>query len=181
DVAYFDVTDFSVGDTFVVTSTTSDSNSVFSANFEQVIGIAFDTGIIAPPGETFATWISGFTGLGGLTGLDDDADGDGIDNGVENYFGTFPNEFSQGLVSGTLTGNTFTFAHPLNASPATNLTATYRWSKDLSTFNADGDAFEGTTVDFVQGTPAGGMVSVTATITGAPLDRLFVDIEVTQD
>ncbi|MCH7229219.1 hypothetical protein, partial [Haloferula sp. A504] len=31
DVAYFDVTDFSVGDTFVVTSTTSDSNSVFSA------------------------------------------------------------------------------------------------------------------------------------------------------
>ena len=36
-------------------------------------------------------------------------------------------------------------------------------------------------VDFAQGTPSGGMVTVTATISGTVIpDKLFVDVEVTQ-
>ncbi|MCH7229099.1 hypothetical protein, partial [Haloferula sp. A504] len=74
DVAYFDVTDFSVGDTFVVTSTTSDSNSVFSASFEQVIGIAFDTGVISTPGaidpKITSFSVSGNTATVTMTGDD---------------------------------------------------------------------------------------------------------------
>jgi hypothetical protein len=36
-------------------------------------------------------------------------------------------------------------------------------------------------VDFVQGTPSGGMVTVTATISGTVIqDKLFVDVEVTK-
>ena len=78
---------------------------------------------------------------------------------------------------------TFTFTHPLNATPADDLTAVYRWSKDLTTFNADGVADgDGTIVTFSQGTPSGGMVTVTATITGTVIpDKLFVDVEVTQN
>ena len=120
-----------------------------------------------------------------LDGPNDDADGDGIDNGVENYFGTDPSAFSRGLVAGAMdTGaNTFTFTHPLNATPATDITATYRWSTDLQTFHDDGvpNGAGTTTVDFVQGTPSGGMVTVTATITGTVVpERLFVVLEVTQ-
>ncbi len=74
DVAYFDVTSPTVGDTFVVTSTTSSTNTEFSNAFEQVIGIAFDTGVIGTPGPTdpkitsFA--VSGDTATVTMTGDD---------------------------------------------------------------------------------------------------------------
>ena len=80
--------------------------------------------------------------------------------------------------------NTFTFTHPLNATPADDLTATYRWSTDLQTFYNDGDPNGAgtTTVTFVQGTPSGGMVTVTATITGTEIpDKLFVTVAVAQN
>lgn len=136
-------------------------------------------------GNTYGDWIAGYPGVGGQTGIGDDPDGDGNENGLENFFGTAPDTFTQGLVSGAVdTGaNTFTFTHPLNATPADDLTATYRWSTDLQTFYNDGDPNGAgtTTVDFVQGTPSGGMVTVTATISGTVMpDELFVDVLVTQ-
>ncbi|WP_338690115.1 hypothetical protein [Haloferula helveola] len=133
------------------------------------------------PDGTFGSWIAGYPEVGAETEVDDDPDGDGNGNGLENYFGTHPGEFSSGLVAGTPSGNTFTFSHPLNPTPASDLTASYRWSKDLSIFTPDGVAHEGTTVTFSQGTPAGGFVTVTATVTGAPTDRLFLVIEATAD
>jgi hypothetical protein len=42
------------------------------------------------------------------------------------------------LQPGTKTGNTFTITHPQNASPASNASATYRWSKNLVTFYDSG-------------------------------------------
>ena len=132
--------------------------------------------------NSFGTWISnpGFGIDPAQRGLDDDADGDGIDNGVENYFGTHPGRFSQGLVAGSKNGNTFTFTHPIGTAAASDLEATYRWSKDLSTFTPSAVALQGTTVTFTPGTPAGGFVTVTATVTGTLLDKLFVDVEVTR-
>jgi len=85
------------------------------------------------------------------------------------------------VVAGVVSGNTMTFTHPLNDFPASDLTAGYRWSKDLASFHADGQAHEGTTVSFSQGDPVDGVVTVTATISGTAVNRLFVDIEVTQD
>lgn len=64
---------------------------------------------------------------------------------------------------------------------ASDLTATYRWSKDLATFTPSGAAFQGATVTFTPGTPSGGFVTVTATVSGTQVDKLFVDVEVTQN
>ena len=84
------------------------------------------------------------------------------------------------MVSGDVTGNTFTFTHPLNDTPADDVSAAYRWSTDLVTFYADTeDNGAGTTVSFAQGAPSGGMVTVTATIAGPVPAKLFVDVEVT--
>jgi hypothetical protein len=150
-----------------------------------VLNAAADTGLTAAP--MFDTWINGFDWSGftnpDLT-LGGDPDGDGIASGVENYFGTGPNSFSQGLVAGEMTGNQFTFTHPLNANPAGDLTPHYRWSTDLVNFHDDGspNGAGTTTVTFSDPVPAGDGVAVTATVTGSVIPgRIFARVEVTQD
>ena len=132
-------------------------------------------------GNNYADWIADYPGVGVLTAFDDDADGDGNGNGLENFFGTDPSVFTTGLVSGELSGNTFTFTHPLNATPADDISAIYHWSTHLASFTDDGATAGGTTVDFVQGVPSGGMVTVTATISGTSIDKLFVRVDVTRN
>ena len=136
----------------------------------------------ATGGNTYATWIAGFPSVpSNLTGFDQDADGDGIDNGAEYFFGTNPGVGAAGLIAGASTGNTFTFTHPQNANPATGVTAAYRWSKDLATFRNGGQTDgDGTTVNFNAVTSAG-VTTVTASITGTAATRLFVDVNVTQN
>jgi hypothetical protein len=148
------------------------------------IAVAFN--VEAGEENKYSDWIAGYPGVGAETALDDDPDGDGNDNGVENFFGTKPDEFSQGLVSGAADpgAGTFTFTHPQNASPADDLTAAYRWSKDLAGFLADGATDgAGTKVDFTTqpDTPSAGITTVTATVTGTATDMLFVDVEVLQN
>jgi hypothetical protein len=147
----------------------------------QLNGVSTGSG-----GNDFSDWIAGYS-VGGQTGIGDDPDGDGVDSGVENFYGTAPDTFTQGLVSGAVdTGaGTFTFTHPQTGTIADDLTAGYRWSKDLATFNADGATDgDGTKVDFtVQlNTPAAGTTTVTATVDpgGTATTKLFVDVEVTQ-
>jgi hypothetical protein len=134
--------------------------------------------------DTFATWIGGFD-VGGLTGFEDDPDGDGQGNGLENFLGTDPDAFSSGLIAGLLVGgNTFGFTHPQNADPASDITEpAYEWSKDLVTWNADGDTdIDGTKVDFAPSLddPVEGMTTVTATVSGTASDKLFMRVSVSQ-
>ena len=134
-------------------------------------------------GNDYSSWIAGYD-VGGLTAPNDDADGDGVSNAAENYFGTDPSTSSAGLsASGvTLGGNTtFTFSHPISDTPAPDLTAAYQWSTDLATFNGDGVTAGGTTVTFAVGTPADGEVTVTATVTGTDPGKVFVTVDVTQN
>ncbi|MFM7183135.1 MAG: Ig-like domain-containing protein [Verrucomicrobiales bacterium] len=131
---------------------------------------------------TFSDWIS--NPAFGLAPADrdlaDDPEGDGIDNGVESFFGTHPVAFTQGLTAGIKNGSTFTFTHPQGSLPA-GLTASYRWSTDLATFHLGGATSGGTTVNFTTeaNTPAPGFTRVTATVTGTLPARLFVDVRVT--
>jgi hypothetical protein len=139
----------------------------------------------ATGGNTFSNWIS--NPVFGLAVADqdlgDDPDGDGTGNGVENFFGTNPGTFTQGLLVGIKSGNTFTFTHPQSATPASDLTASYRWSKDLASFLASGATDgAGTTVSFTTqaNTPSSGITTVTATVTGTATSNLFVRVNVTQ-
>jgi hypothetical protein len=134
-------------------------------------------------GDTFATWIDSF--FPGETdpaiiGKNEDPDGDGIDNGVENFFGTHPGEFSQGLVAGTADAGagTFAFSHP-QGTLASDLSAAYTWSKDLVSFHPEGPN-DGTTVTFeTQADTPAGFTTVTATVTGTALQKLFIRVQVT--
>lgn len=136
-------------------------------------------------GSTFSDWIAGYE-VGGQTAPGDDFDGDGIPNAVENYFGTNPGTHNAGLVmtqvaDGGAGGTTFAFTHPISDNPATDLTAAYRWSKDLSLFHGSGESdVDGTTVTFAPDTPVDGEVTVTATLSGTDTDRIFFTVEVTQ-
>lgn len=143
------------------------------------------TGLAAAP--AFDAWVNSFDWSGFINpdlAPGGDPDGDGIDNGVENIFGTDPRTFSQGLVAGAKSGNLFTFTHPLNASPAADLTPHYQWSTDLVDFHDDGltNGAGTTTVSFSRGAPSGGSVSVTATVTGSVIpDKIFARVVVTQN
>ncbi len=112
--------------------------------------------------------------------LTDDPDGDGVQNGVENFFGTHPGSVTQGLIASSINGNNFTFIHP-QGTTAADISAIYRWSTDLSTFHLGGATSAGTTVSFSTeaNTPSPGFTRVTATVTGTRPVRLFVDIKVT--
>jgi hypothetical protein len=159
----------------------------FNAETYLLVGDALGRAMIglqsASGGNTYETWIAGFPSVPpSLAGFDQDADGDGIDNGAENFFGTNPGVGSAGLISGARSGNTFTFTHPQNSNPATGVTATYRWSKDLVTFRNGGQTDgENTTVIFSTPVTNAGITTVTATVTGTPTAKLFVDVKVTRN
>jgi hypothetical protein len=150
--------------------------------------VAFQTGtatfnaatdfLILPETQSFASWIAGFD-LGGLTGFDDDADGDGLANGVEGFMGTHPGVANGSAIAQVSSNGTVTnFVHP-KASPALNdVTGSYEWSLDLGTWYA-GDGVEGPGGGPTVHIPAAGSVGGTATVTAtssAPLGKLFIRI-----
>jgi len=134
------------------------------------------------PANTYASWIATYPLVGGLTGFKDDADKDGIANGVENFLGTRPDTASQGLVQIGRTATTVTFQHSENATPATDIAAAYEWSADLVTWRAGGVSSGGTTVTFSAGknTPAAGTTTVTATMAGTIPAKLFTRLSVSK-
>jgi hypothetical protein len=133
-------------------------------------------------GDGYADWIATFPGVGSETAFGDDADGDGIPNGLENVFGTDPSASSQGLVGMTLVApGAFSFRHPQNATPANDVTLSYLWSTDLANWHADGATVGGTTVVFAPSpdTPSVGITTVNAVATGIIPARYFVRVEAT--
>jgi len=132
----------------------------------------------------FAGWISTFPGVGTLSGFDDDPDGDGQPNGVENFFGTDPSVSTGGLTTTAFTSSSvdsvLRFVHPQNANPVPEAAgAVYQWTTDLETYYADGDPDPaGTTVSLepTLDDPSVGTTSVEAVITGPRPRKIFVRV-----
>jgi hypothetical protein len=145
-------------------------------------GSNFDSVTLNPnPPDNFAAWIGGFN-VGALNGFNDDADGDGIKNGLENVFGTDPSVANQGITQVAKSGSTVSFRHPQSGAAASDVTAAYKWSTDLANFHASGVASGGTTVTITPAlnTPSAGTTTVTATVSGTQPSRLFLVLEATQ-
>ena len=70
------------------------------------------------------------------------------------------------IAAGIKNGNSFAFTHP-QGTPASDLTASCRWSTDLATFHLGGATSGGTTVNLTTeaDTPSPGFTRVTATAT----------------
>ena len=73
--------------------------------------------------------------------------------------------------------------HSKSNTPASDLTASYEWSANLSQWNASGSTSGGTTVQFAAATitdttaPGNDLIEVTATITGTPRTILIVRLK----
>jgi hypothetical protein len=157
-------------------------------------GAAFDTTLYVAqtptPGttnilNTFAVWIAGQPGVNGQTAFTDDPDGDGIENGLENYLGTAPGVASNGLTQVAGTATTLTFRHTRSNMIATDVAGSYEWSADLTNWHASGASNGGVTVTIgatvaVDNTaPDNDVIEVTATVAGGSTERLFVRLAAT--
>ncbi len=154
----------------------------------QLSGDSLSLELVYTPGDpnSFANWIDGFypgETDPAIVGFNADPDGDGIDNAVENFLGTAPDEFSAGLTITSSTSTSVTATHTRSNDSANNVAGSYQWSSDLATWNAsgaaDGNGVTATITPVVtddQAAPLNDTVEVTATVTGGSSARLFLRI-----
>ena len=148
-----------------------------TAAFEPETGF-----LILPETQSYAGWIAGFE-VGELDGFEEDADGDGVKNGVEAFLGTDPSEPGGSAVSLISTNGTVTtFVHPQGSPALGDVAGSYEWSTDLSNWYAgDGVAGPGggLTVNIPAVVPVNGVATVTATASQAT-ERIFIRLKVGQ-
>ncbi len=129
-------------------------------------------------GNTYASWISGFS-VGGQIGANDDFDNDDLDNVVENVLGSNPSVYSNGLTQISATSSSFKFRHEQSNSVATDVTKTYQWSTDLVNWATSGASLGGTTATIGTTTitdvlaPGNDVIEVTVTVTAGTPAKVF--------
>ncbi|MEO7099488.1 MAG: TIM-barrel domain-containing protein [Luteolibacter sp.] len=163
-------------------NTGSDVGTVASGVNLQTGDRIFRADLAALPAASYASWISGYPAVGAQTGFNDDPDGDGIENGLENFFGTNPGVANEGVKQLAVNGNTLTFQHPQSALFASDVSVTYRWSMDLVTFHDSGTSAGGTTVVLSPAVndPVAGTTTVTAVSSGTTPAKLFIAVKVSK-
>lgn len=116
-----------------------------------------------------------------------DADADGMENLVEYYQNTSP---SNGRERGGISVPVVTASGPFTAhfrrnKNAPDVTGTVQWSPNLSQWASSGQAVSGTIVTLVQSVDSSpvdhDIVTITGSITGAPLKGVFLRLSVLQN
>lgn len=152
-------------------------------SFGEVVAQSFTLTLIASAGQNFAQWLAQFD-VRGKTALTDDADGDGLANGIENILGTSPQLANAGMVVVGRVGNAWEFVHSRSNRVASDLTSSYEWSRDLQQWQSSGATAGDSTVTLTAEVeqdreyPENDSVRVRAVVTGAPLSRLFLRLKV---
>lgn len=152
----------------------------------EVVSQSFSLTLSAASGNTYLAWIA-TQNIGSMSGLLDDADGDGLANGIENHLGTAAGIPNTGLtqISANASPQSLVFRHSRSNAPASDLAVAYEWSANLTQWHASAATSGGTTVTITTETitdvaaPANDLVEVTATVAGAPGTRIFVRIKAT--
>ncbi|MDA0848535.1 MAG: hypothetical protein O2827_02110 [Verrucomicrobia bacterium] len=143
--------------------------------------IAFDQINVTEVANNFASWATD----NGLSGADAafsaDPDGDGIPNGLESFLGTLPGSSSAAMSNIAKTTNGISMSHSRNSDLASDITASYQWSTDLSTWSASGETVNGTTVTITTDDSVPGTTTATATVSGTEADNVFIKVNVSND
>ena len=130
-------------------------------------------------GNDYADWIALYPAVGGQTGLGDDPDGDGDDNGVENFFGTDPGVASTGVIAEAVNRQYLHLYPPAERHPRRRshrgLPVVDRPRQFLR--RRGRERSDHRHLFSATDTPSPGITTVTATIAGDVPLRLFVRVE----
>lgn len=136
---------------------------------------------------TYASWINGFPGAAAQPGFTQDADGDGVPNGVEHILGTSPAARSASLTEITKPANGLKFRHSRSNAIIPGITHSYQWSTDLVNWHSSGQTnAAGITATIAASTivdntaPNLDTVEVTTTITAGSSVKVFVRLRAAQ-
>lgn len=136
---------------------------------------------------TYTSWIASFPGAAAAPDFMEDADDDGIPNGVEHVLGTSPAVNTTGLYQVSKQTSTLKFRHSRSNSIIAGITHSYQWSTDLTNWHSSGQTNAGgtnvsiTTSNIVDNVaPLLDVVEVSATINSGPNVKLFVRLTATQ-
>jgi len=131
----------------------------------------------------YTAWIGSYPSASGATGFTQDADKDGVMNGVEAYFGTDPSAASQGLTQISQNGGGFKFHHTKSNQPPSDVTGSYQWSTDMINWHTSGQTNAGGVITNISTAtitdnayPALDEIEVTASVTTGTTGKLFVRV-----
>ncbi|MDG1702471.1 MAG: hypothetical protein P8I61_06110 [Opitutae bacterium] len=174
-VQYTQSIEVPVGTTFALLYLISGAESVIA--FDQ---ISVSEAVVA---NTFENWASDNGLSGANAGFSADPDNDGIPNGLESFLGTLPGSRSGGMSSIAKTSNGVSMQHSKNSDLSDDVSASYLWSKDLTTWSNSGDTVDGTTVTIAaeDNSPSEGTTTATATVSGTDSDTVFIRVSVTNE
>ena len=144
--------------------------------------IAFDqiTATAQVATNDFASWAADNGLTGSDAAFDADPDNDGVPNGLESFLGTAPGTRSGGMSNIVKTSNGISMQHSHNSDLSTDISASYEWSTDLSTWNASGATVDGTTVTIAT-EDSDGTTTATATLSGTEVDNVFIKVSVSNE
>lgn len=135
----------------------------------------------------YAAWINGFPSAYSQPGFAQDADGDGVLNGVEHILGTSPAARTTGLYQVSRAASALKFRHSRSNAIVAGITHTYQWSSDLTNWHSSGQTnAAGITATIAASTivdntaPNLDTVEVTTTITAGSNAKVFVRLRAAQ-